>query len=181
MHFSCRSSGHLRGFKRCLTDGGIRTQLAVSWPGSVPAGITTNYTAAFWDFFPTILALGGVPASNIPPTDGTDISSLLLGGTPPSHPPLYWEFCTSARPYDAPPRSGAGWGRAVRMGDWKGVWFFYSPPHNNMFLYNLASDIGETTDLAAAHPDIVAQMKAFAESAHVNSSTFPMGEPCTPS
>ncbi len=122
-----------------------------------------------------------MPAKDIPATDGTDISSLLLGGTPPPHPPLYWEFCTAARPYDAPVRKGAGWGRAVRMGDWKGVWFFYGPPHNNLFLYNLATDIGETTDVAASHPDIVAQMEAFAAAAHVNSTTFPMGEPCVAS
>jgi hypothetical protein len=67
------------------------------------------------------------------------------------------------------------------MGDWKGVWFFYTPPHNKLFLYNLAVDIGETTDVSAENPDIVAEMEAFAKAAHVNSSTFPMGEPCTPS
>ena len=43
------SSGPLRGFKRCLTEGGIRTPLAISWPGVVAAGSTTDVTTAFWD------------------------------------------------------------------------------------------------------------------------------------
>lgn len=68
-------------------------------------------------------------------------------------------------------RTGPGWGHAVRMGDWKGVSFFED---QDLFLYDLASDVGETTDVAAAHPAVIAQMKAFAAAAHTDNPNFPV-------
>jgi arylsulfatase A-like enzyme len=109
------SSGPLRGFKRCLTEGGIRTPLGVSWPGVIPAGGVTNYTAAFWDFMPTFLELAGVPPAQWPETDGTSLVPLLTGSpeAQPAHPPLYWEFCTGACAWAAGRRAG---GERVRTG-----------------------------------------------------------------
>ena len=107
-----------------------------------------------------------------PAIDGVSFKGALLNTAQAEHPPFYWEFCTSA---DAPGvAKGKGWRQAVRNGTWKGVSFF-SEAHK-MELYDLASDIGETTDVAAAHPAIVEAFWAFAKAAHVESSVFPSGD-----
>jgi hypothetical protein len=149
------SSGPLRGFKRCLTEGGIRTAFAVSWPGTIAARSSSNYTVAFWDLLPTIAELGGVPASALPANiDGVSFAPTLLGRPEAqvAHPPLYWEFCTAAHPPGVS-RKGVGWAHAMRNGTWKAVSFFSNAP---LELYDLAVDVGETNNVAAAHPDVVA-------------------------
>jgi len=174
------SSGPLRGFKRCLTEGGIRTPFAVSWPGTIPAGVTSNLTVAFWDVLPTVAELAGIAQSVLPKIDGVSFAPTLLGqtGKQVEHPPLYWEFCTQAHPPGVT-RTGVGWGHAVRNGTWKAVSFFYDQP---LELYNLATDLGETTNVAAKHPSIVAAFNAFAQAAHEDNPHFPVGDKaCKPS
>jgi arylsulfatase A-like enzyme len=46
------------------------------------------------------------------------------------------------------------------MGNWKGV----GNP-GKLALYDLAKDVGETTDLAAQHPEVVAKLSAFMQEA----------------
>src|SRR5262249_46052571 len=48
-----QSWGPLRGFKRDLTEGGIRVPAIVRWPGKVKAGSVNDHVWAFWDFLPT--------------------------------------------------------------------------------------------------------------------------------
>jgi len=173
------SSGPLRGFKRCLTEGGIRTPFAVSLPGTIPAGSTSNYTVAFWDILPTLAELGGVSSSNIPTDiDGISFVNELLGVKPQQvHPPLYWEFCTTTKPPGA--EAGKGWSRAVRNSTWKAVSFFES---DGWELYNLLNDEGETTNIAKNHPDIIKQIDDFAKAAHSDNVNFPSGDAaCIPS
>jgi arylsulfatase A-like enzyme len=166
------SSGPLRGFKRCLFEGGIRTPFAVSWPGTVPAGVVSDDVIAFWDVMPTVLDMAGIPASKLPSgIDGTSQWPVIMGTAPAdyAHPPLYWEFCTGVHAPGVP--AGVGWGHAVRNGTWKAVSFFKDTP---FALYDLSSDLGETTDLAKKHPDIVAALEAFAVAAHVDNPNFPV-------
>jgi arylsulfatase A-like enzyme len=145
------SSGPLRGFKRCLTEGGIRTPFAWSWPGTIAAAVT-DYAVAFWDLLPTLADLmGTAPPADI---DGISYKNQLLGsGQQAPHPPFYWEFCTDAHPPGVA-NKGVGWGQAVRNGTWKGVSFFSAD--NKMELFDLSADPSESTNVAAAHPDIVA-------------------------
>ena len=89
------SSGPLRGFKRCLTDGGIRTPLSISWPGTIPAGVVSTFPTAFYDLGDTFLELAGVPRSQWLSQDGRSIADVLRSPTgepaPGSAPhPLYW-------------------------------------------------------------------------------------------
>lgn len=169
------SSGPLRGFKRCLTEGGIRTPLTVSWPGTIPAGVASAYPTAFWDLSDTFLDLAGVPKSAWLKQDGRSIADVLRSptGTPaPGTAPhaLYWEFCTGVHP-PLEPEKGVGWGHAVRNGTWKLVSFFVDQAPR---LYDLSADIYEVHDVAAANPDVVARMQAFAVAQHVDSAVFPV-------
>ena len=143
------SSGPLRGIKRDLYEGGIRVPMIVRWPGVVPAGKTSDHVWAFWDFLPTAARLAGAET----PTglDGLSVLPALGGEEAPAHEYLYWEFHEK------------GGKRAVRMGDWKAV---HLATKGKTELYNLRDDLGETRDVAAAHPDIVARLEAVMESAH---------------
>lgn len=130
-----RSSGPLRGIKRDLYEGGIRVPTIVHWPGTVAAGEVSVHVAAFWDLLPTFADLAGASAPE--DIDGVSIAPVLLGeGMADSPPYYYWEFKDKL---------------AVRMGDWKGVKLGDAPWE----LYDLAADVSETTDLAAAHPEVV--------------------------
>jgi arylsulfatase A len=173
------SSGPLRGFKRCLTEGGIRTPFALSWPGRVAPGTVLDTPLAFWDVGPTLLDLAGVPPALWPQRiDGVSLAPLMRGGpaAPYANRTLYWEFCTAVHP-PLEPRAGAGWGHAVRRGPWKAVSFFADQP---LRLYNLTEDVYEVHDRAAEFPDVVAELAAFAAAAHVDSADFPVAN-CKPS
>ncbi|GIX07142.1 MAG: hypothetical protein KatS3mg115_1545 [Candidatus Poribacteria bacterium] len=124
--------------------------------GRVPAGAVSDHVWAFWDFLPTAAELAGAR----PPeeTDGLSILPVLLGGEAVEHEYLYWEF------YE---RGGA---QAVRMGDWKAVrkWREGLPTE----LYHLGEDPGETHDLAAEYPEVVAKMEAIMESARFDNENY---------
>lgn len=166
------SSGPLRGFKRCLTEGGIRTPLIASMPGTLPPGGVVSTPVAFWDWHATLAEIGGVPPA--PGVDGVSFAAQLAGGPPRPEQlrPLYFEFCTVPKP--PPVADKKGWSVAVVNGTWKGVSFFSED--NAMALYDLATDEGETTDVGAAHPNIVAAFRDFARAAHVESALFPSGD-----
>ena len=176
------SSGPLRGFKRCLTEGGIRTPLVASLPGTIPAGILSSVPNTFYDWGDTILDLAGIPVSQWLGKDGVSLKEVLLsptGEVPPTsppRPPAYWEFCTDVHP-PLEPRSGVGWGHAARNSTWKIVSFFEDQEPR---LYDLDNDVYEVNDLAAEHPDIVASLSAWAKAQHVDSEIFPVKN-CVPS
>jgi arylsulfatase A-like enzyme len=148
------SNGPLRGIKRDLYEGGIRVPMIVRWPGRIRAGSVSEHAGYFPDFLPTAAQLAGVesPAG----IDGISFLPALTGrGTQARHDALYWEF------YE---RGGS---QAVRMGDWKAVRKPWGGPA--IELYNLREDPGETRDVAASHPEVVAAARAAMERAHVPS------------
>jgi arylsulfatase A-like enzyme len=152
-------SGPLRGYKRDMYEGGIRTPSIARWPGKVKAGAMSDQVWAFWDVMPTLAELVGVksPAD----TDGVSVLPAWLGQKPVSHPPLYWEF------------HEGGFFQAARMGDWKAVRLGTKKP---IELYDLKTDMSETRDLAAQHPEVVRKFEAFLKSARVDSALWPINE-----
>lgn len=148
------SNGVNRGFKRDLYEGGIRVPFIAVWPGKIAPGTTTDRLAAFWDFLPTMAALTGRPL-NVP-TDGISLLPTLLGRPGPrEHPPLYWEF---------PALQGR---LAMRQGNWKAVRYDVNKnPDSTLELYDLTQDAGETRNVAAQHPDVVAELEALIRQSH---------------
>jgi arylsulfatase A-like enzyme len=152
------SYGPLRGHKQNVYEGGIRVPMIVRWPGHVPAGKTSAFPWAFWDFFPTAAELAGTRKP--PGLDGLSVLPTLLGKKQKPHEFLYWELPryegkTGTFPKETPMQ-------AVRMGDWKAV---RSKPNGPLELYNLKQDIGETRDVAQENPRIVARIEEYLRTA----------------
>ncbi len=148
-----RSQGGLRDTKGSLREGGIRVPQIARWPGSVPAGRTTDFATAFWDFLPTAAELAGARAPR--GIDGISIAPTLLGRAQKPHDYLYWER-TSGRNRLT---------RAVRMGEWKG---YQETAQSPVELYDLKADPAEAKNVAAEHPDVVARIGMILDQARVD-------------
>ncbi len=156
------SNGPLRGTKRDLYEGGIRIPLIARWPGKIEAGSGTDHVCAFWDFLPTCCDIAGA----VPPddTDGFSILPTLIGRPDHQreHRYLYWEFHEQGKK------------QAVRMGRWKGVRLNVArDPDGPIELYDLKTDLGETTNIADQHPEIVQQIASTMAKAHRPSELWP--------
>lgn len=138
------SAGPLRGRKGTTFEGGLRVPTVAYWPGTIPPGTAYDDIATTMDVLPTFAALAGAEAP-MDRIDGHDISSILLGqvGTPSPYDAFYYY-----RGYEL---------RAVRSGEWK--------LHTDGTLYNLESDVGESTDLASEKPEVRARLARLLEEA----------------
>ena len=147
----------LRGQKRDLYEGGLRAPLVVYCPGTIPAGIKSSHLSAFWDFYPTFAEIAGVKVSGV---DGLSMLPTMTGkGKQKEHRYLYWETNMKQGPI-----------QAVRYGKWKAVKFLGKP----IELYDLTQDPAETSDIASAHPEIVAEIETILSSARVEHPEYPM-------
>lgn len=145
--------GVLRGLKRQCYEGGIRIPFIAYWKGRIAAGSVCDHQLAFYDVMPTFCDILGVDLQRYANGeedvfDGISFLPALTGGSQPEHEYLYWEFHETNQ-------------IGVRMGDWKMVVADGTPR-----LYNLADDIGEQNDIAAAHPDIVKRMTDIVYAEH---------------
>jgi arylsulfatase A-like enzyme len=132
-----------RAGKGYLYEGGLREPLIVRWPGGVAAGSTCDTPIVLTDLMPTLLEAAGIdPEKTVGPLDGVSIVKLLRGESLPART-LYWHFPNYTNQGGRP----AG---AIRDGDWKLLEQFED---EGLELYNLADDIGETINLAAAEPE----------------------------
>ena len=152
------SAGPLRGGKGSTWEGGVREPTIAWWPGRVPAGSVNDAVAGTIDLLPTFVSLAGgtVPAS--PVIDGRDITSILLGQSKESAREAHYYFSG----YDL---------QAVRQGRWKlalvpqpdGMGKQAAKVPAGLRLYDLDAEIGEQTDVAAQHPEVVAKLKVLAD------------------
>lgn len=143
------SNAPLRGGKGYQWEGGIREPYFISVPWMNLAGKKCNVPVSGTDFYPTILDLAGLPLRPDQHNDGVSLLPLLEGGTIADRS-LIWHY----------PHYGnqGGYPSAIiRKGDWKLI-HYYEDDHEE--LYNLKTDLSETTDVSAKNPKIVQQLSA---------------------
>jgi len=156
-----QSSGPLRGLKRSLTDGGIRTPAIARWPGVIKPGSVSEHVWMFQDFLPTACEVAQIEVPKA--IDGHSILPALTGrGTQPIHDFLYWEFHEN------------GFKQAVRHKDWKAIRL---APGQPLQLFHIVKDPHEDNDVAKENPAVVAEVEAYLKTARTDSKEFPITSP----
>lgn len=162
------SSGPLRWKKGHLYDGGIRVPGLVQWPGHVPPGSVSDEPVCGVDLLPTLCDLAGIDPPQDRVLDGVSVLPGWQGQSIARPRPLYWQFNFA----QSDPKV------AIRDGDWKLLCGLDIPPYKpgaditeadmavlkkaeptTCELYNLRTDIGETTDRSTDEPERLARMR----------------------
>jgi arylsulfatase len=171
------SAKPLREGKGTNWEGGTREPCIMRWPGHIPAGGDTWDMLMTIDLFPTIAKIAGaeLPRHKLDGLDVWPIISRQPGARNPHD--AYW-FYYEVNELQAVTSGDGRWKLqmphtyqtlAGKPGGKSGVPVPYA--HRKIEkeeLYDLGHDIGETTDVAAAHPDVVAHLEAEAEKARAD-------------
>ena len=155
-----------RGKKGSNFEGGVREPCIMRWPGKIPANTTCNRIAGNIDLLPTFATLAGTEPPKDRVIDGRDLTPLMFKADAPAVRDTHLYFTANQEL------------AAIRQGDWK---LFVKIPQAAAakdapekgkgkakagafapVLYDLAKDPGETTDVAAANPELVAKLRAEA-------------------
>lgn len=156
--------GPLRGSKGNSFEGGIRVPFVAAWPGTIPAGATSDELLMSIDILPTLARLAGaeLPEREI---DGRDASELLLGAPDAGSPQDAYGVWYAGDQLQAV-LSGAH--KLILEHTYRhpgepangGVPGNYTWPHTPTELYDLAAEIGERTDVSASQPEARARLDA---------------------
>ena len=143
--------------KGSVHEGGIREPMIVKWPGVVqPQTINDNYLI-IEDFYPTILEIAGVKNyRTVQKVDGKSFVYLLKNNDSgqTSDRPLFWHYPNQW----GPTGPGIGAFSAVRLGDWKYIYYHLD---QRVELFNLKDDIGESSNLAEVNPGKTTELAAI--------------------
>ena len=148
------SEGHptsnlpLRAGKGWMYEGGIRVPWIIRAPGLTKPGQVCDTPIMSMDLYPTLMELAGVPTPASPSVDGVSLVRLLSGDDLKPRP-LFWHYPHYGNQGGAP-------GGAVRDGDWKLIEWYED---GSLELFNLKTDLGETTNLAGDMPDKVRELR----------------------
>lgn len=171
-----RAAPPFRGNKTTCFEGGVREPCLMRWPGKIPAGTTCDQILGNIDMLPTFAALSGATLDPKRIIDGRDVTSLLREASP-----------AAVRDVQLYYSGGAGSLVAIRQGDWKLFLKMENEKKSKTtesgpVLYNLRTDVGETTNVAAAHLDIVArlQKEAHTRDAEITAHKRPAGRVAAP-
>lgn len=167
------SAGPLRGAKTSSWEGGFRVPCIIRAPGRVPAASVCDNVVSTLDLLPTLTQL----ADSEPPTDrvidGRDVTAILLGDSDADLREPTFFFYTHVHL------------QAVRSGKWKlhlprparPPWMPNWAGHvaaedvfeiEHPMLFDLEADLGESTDVAKDHPDVVSRLLELAEQARTD-------------
>ncbi|MGB7323487.1 MAG: sulfatase [Rubripirellula sp.] len=165
------SAGRLRSGKVSTFEGGVRVPCIVWAPGRVPAGTTCDSIASTLDVLPTLAALSGATVPTDRVIDGEDIRHLIHGDFDKANADKAYYYYLRVHL------------QAVRQGKWKlhltrdkeplGAAPFSKNQHiasadrigfDAPFLIDLDHDLGETTNVADEHPQVVQRLLGLAES-----------------
>lgn len=150
------SAGPLRDGKWTNFEGGIRVPCIMRWPGVVKPGSVNDEITAVIDLLPTFCAIAGVDVPKDRVIDGRSILPYLKGT---ATAPICDTFIVP--------------GATIRHKQWKLLLKAQKPggsrsdtvgktdrvPAKAGSLFNLAKDPGETTDVSAKHPEVVADLR----------------------
>ncbi|TKG93711.1 hypothetical protein EYV94_15815 [Puteibacter caeruleilacunae] len=160
-----KSTAGLRGKKRYLYEGGIKTPMIARWPGKIKAGSVCDFQGAFWDVLPTCCELAGVKVDQ--PTDGISfVDAMLTGKNKVNHDHLYWEFPNRVEQGQA----------AIIKGTWKLRLSKLTTGNPDIELFELKNDPYEKTNLKDKHPNKVKELIAIMKEEHSHSELFPSKE-----
>jgi arylsulfatase A-like enzyme len=137
------SNKPLRGVKGQMYEGGIRVPFMVQWQGKVKPGTVVQDPCFSLDIFPTVLEIAGISKEEQKEKqDGRSLMPALQGSQSAKSPrAIFW-------------RMGAQY--AVRSGDWKMV-----SSRGRVELFNLKSDMAETSDLSVSEPEKLKELQAL--------------------
>ena len=166
----------LREGKGTNWEGGTREPCVMRWPGRIPAGTETTQMLMTIDLLPTLSKLVGakLPVHKL---DGLDVWPIISGAAGARNPHSSYWFYYEVNQLQAVTSGDGRWklqlphtyrSLAGKPGGKGGT----PAPYTQIKLeqgelYDLVSDIGESTDVSAQHPEIVAQLEAEVETARV--------------
>jgi len=174
-----RPNGPWRGYKFSVFEGGTRVPFAAKWPGVVQPGSTSDALIGLQDLMATTAEIAGVALATDQAPDSVSVLPLIKDATaPPPRTSMViqgtrgsslregdWKLVLcpgsgSAGPFFTEPEADAAWRSAVKAFGRKPMSAdeLEQPPF--LQLFNLAKDPGETTNLAAAHPERIREMIA---------------------
>ncbi|MEE4286747.1 MAG: sulfatase-like hydrolase/transferase, partial [Mariniphaga sp.] len=160
------SNKPLRAGKGYQFEGGIREPYFVKIPG-MKGGQKNATPVSGTDFYPTLLELAGADLRPEEHTDGVSLLPLLNGGTIDERP-LIWHY----------PHYGNQGGEPssiIRLGKWKLIHYYENSREE---LYNLETDLEETTDVSAENPELVADLsKQLFEMLNEMGARYPEKDP----
>ena len=131
-----------RSGKGTLYEGGLRVPLIIRWPGMTSPRTVCREMVCSQDFYATLAQGCLAGKTGIPRQDGVSLLPLLRDPKSQlARKTLYWHY-----PHYYTRMTPAS---AIRHGDWKLIHYY---ENNQMELFNLQDDPGETKDLAAALP-----------------------------
>ncbi|MBM3882853.1 MAG: sulfatase [Verrucomicrobia bacterium] len=151
----------LRGHKGSTWEGGMRVPTIAWWPGKIPAGTTTDAIAGMMDIFPTLVKLAGgrLPADRT--LDGVNLWPVLAGEAAAASERKTFYYYRGLKL------------EAVRHRAWK---LHLAKTE----LYHLDRDVGETTNVAAAHPVVVRDLEGVAAQMQADLGLEGIGPGCRP-
>ena len=147
------SANPLRGYKFQTYEGGMRVPCIMHWKGKIPPGSSCDEIAATIDLLPTIAGLSGVELPNDRTIDGKNIWPLISGkeGAKTPHEIYFFYKGNSLE--------------SARQGKWK--LRRSGKKSQSIELYDLASDISESNNLAQENEalinEIIQKMNSFDE------------------
>lgn len=168
------NAGPLREGKGTCWEGGVRVPCIMRWPGHIPAGVTNHAMLMTIDLLPTLAHLAGASLPRLP-IDGLDEWPIIAGQPGAKNPHEAYFYWYANNQLQAVVTGDGRWklqlphtytSLAGRPGGRDGMPEKYENRKiTEPELYDLENDVGETRDVAAEHPDIVARLLALAEEA----------------
>lgn len=162
----------LRDGKGTLYEGGTRVPMMWAWAGRIKPNTTSNAVVGHIDIYPTVLELVGADLPQRQKLDGVSLVN-VLSDEGNLNRQAFFNYFPHGR---SPGKAGGVW---VRSGDWKLIrWFGAVDEAARHELYNLAQDLGESTNLASAEPARVAELDAMIDTfLKETGATYPRPNP----